>query len=65
MLDITFSKLAACRTQDLLASEIRLVEQECQRVLKLVTEAEGAARLIEGRARRGCGTPAPDRATSY
>ena len=52
VLNVAFRELPAGCAQDLLASEIRLVEQERQGILKLVTEAEGAARLIEGRARQ-------------
>lgn len=47
VLHIAFRELATGCAQDLLAGEIRLIEQEGQRILKLVAEAEGAARLVK------------------
>ena len=51
MLHVAFRELPAGGIQDLRASQIRVVQEKRQRVLKLVPEAEGAARLVEGRPR--------------
>ena len=48
------SPSANCRrggVEDLVAGQRGIVQQQRQRVLQLVAEAEGAARLVEGRAR--------------
>ena len=65
VLHVAFPELPRRRVEDLLARQRRVVQQEGQRVLQLVAEAEGAARLVEGRARpdaagRGSGRAASD-----
>ena len=52
VLHVAFGKLARRSAQDVLAGQIWSRQAECHHVLQLVTEAECAARLVEGGARR-------------
>src|SRR5262245_40259926 len=50
VLDVPLFELTRCRTQDVFPCQMRKRVDKGHDVLQLIAEAEGAARLIEGRA---------------
>src|SRR3990172_12358315 len=49
VLHITFNKLPACRQQKLFARYLWRRHHQCHYILQLISEAEGAASLVESR----------------